>query len=133
MLDQGLRRTQLIGVPGVMWKASMFKVFNGRKGKKSKDLSRSRTTIKDLDPHASLSKDKMQQRIDSMLKDKKNDMRRADGKWFHFSHVLANAASNIYHCSMINAIQRVNQGVDPPVNNHTTSQKHICTRTNVLV
>lgn len=33
--------------------------------------------------------------------------------WFHFTHILANAASNTYYHSMIDAIYRVNQGIDP--------------------
>ena len=33
--------------------------------------------------------------------------------WFHFSHILVNAAGNSYYRSVISAIEAVGQGVDP--------------------
>ncbi|XP_038972160.1 uncharacterized protein LOC120104679 [Phoenix dactylifera] len=72
-------------------------------------------SIHDVDPHAFPRRDSKQQRVDTMWKkEKKKDMWRAIGSWFHFSHIPANAADNTYYKSAISAIQTAGPGVDPP-------------------
>ena len=92
--------------------SSLLGAFGSRR-RSSRDI-RAGASIQDLDPHALPSKDSKQQRIDSMLKkDKKKDMWRAIGSWFHFSHIPANAAANPYYRSAISVIEAAGQGVDP--------------------
>ncbi|XP_073115646.1 uncharacterized protein [Elaeis guineensis] len=110
------RRTTSVREPGGRGSrrnmSSLLGAFGSRR-RSSRDIPAG-ASIQDLDPHALPSKDSKQQRIDSMLKkDKKKDMWRAIGSWFHFSHIPANAAANSYYRSAISAIEAAGQGVDP--------------------
>ena len=49
-----------------------------------------------------------------LRKDKKRDMWKIIGSWFHFSHILVNTADNPYYRSAILSIQAVGSDVDPP-------------------
>ena len=110
------RRTTSVREPvrrGTSRIASMLGTFGSRK-KSSRDIPAG-ATIHDVDPYAFPSRDSKQQRIDTMLKkDKKKDMWRAIGSWFHFSHIPAHAADNTYYRSAIASIQAAGAGVDPP-------------------
>ena len=92
--------------------SSLLGAFDSRR-RSSRDIPTG-ATIHHLDPHALPSKDSKQQRIDTMLKkDKKKDMWRAIGLWFHFNHIPVNTAGNPYYRSVISAIEATGQGVDP--------------------
>ena len=111
-----IRRTFSVREPasrGTSRLASMLEGFDSRK-KSSRKIPEG-ATIHDLDPHAFSSRDSKQQRIDTMLrKDKKRDMWKAIGSWFHFSYIPTNAADNPYYRAAISSIQAVGPGVDPP-------------------